>query len=1237
MAKRTDYHINLELDPRQYADTLTSLKQVNDMLKEIERTEQRIVNLQKADRSKMTETDFKSIRKAKNELAYKTIQLQQMAGNTNVHLDRKMSAQSGTGATQQLKQTAAEKQKFNEQMRRINLNVARKEAARNNELGSSGNTSQMYTPRPGGKPEVLVDFATQLEKQQRELSEASKHLINETKGFIRAGERAVITGRVNSYNAEQIRSSYSSIPDRDSRLKNHDTLNKIASGEININNMHEAKFGEPGTSAYQLNRLETVKLVAEKELNDIAERKAYTGKNSPEYITNESRIGEIQEELKSASGNKRTSLSTELTNLIGSNTKSEMTAEADRENEKRIRKLLEESSATLKELERLFEKSDQVARQIQETDIRETPHRNEWDGRIIERAFAISLASLLTAVNSVKNTYQSGMSTWESMGDTSISVGNRTGVANYTGLRSDFQESGLFIGKNGTEMLDIGNALLGSKGETTPDQLLALAQNTAEFSKFGNVSQDAATGFASSLFRDSQVKTADEQRDLHEGFLGALERSGMKGREEDQLKALQSIIDGQIKGRNVPKEELGRIVGLAGYISSIGGKSFQGENLENFMGGMSNGIQSADPNSTIGLLLGAASNPAFQGPNGRYEYKRVQEEGASAANLSQIIGGLLELNGGNAALTASNLDDIFGDLGVGIEEMKNFIEASGGNFSEEKIDKFLKSSEKTGEGTLDKNKENWEASSDFNKSVSELAKQMGELKVADNDLTDEMRELTGAINLWARDSALKSTMKAGATGLATGLGAFGGSAISAVMTQGLTKLMTSKFVLSKAAGAAGAGGFMGKVGGFVTKTFGGKTPTPPGFEGLGKVALGGADDAVGWGAKALGAGKGFLGKASKFLGPIAVAISAGKDIYDVAKSDNKWKTGGEKVGQWGGAAAGAKGGAALGTMVGPLGTIIGGAIGGIGGYFLGGKAGGGIGDKVGGWFNKSEEFSEKEVTNQQEKTQDKRNVNLSSESELVTKQEDIIRKSEMLLMTAKAQNGIIGTMNTLSSSSYGGGGVGGKSVGMGEYWTSQDVTKHDLASTVSTLTAADLNKWINSIAPKGSSMYNMGEAYMKASQESGLDPRYLVAHSALETGWGTSSYAKAGNFYGIGAFDNNADNALKYGNDSASQGIIEGAKWIAENYYKQGQTTLSSMRHNGGVHEYATDPLWDKKIAQIMQGSQGYTGTQQNINFATTVNYTGNGDSKDVADKVTNTMVSMIPDLFLNEYRAIPT
>lgn len=113
-----------------------------------------------------------------------------------------------------------------------------------------------------------------------------------------------------------------------------------------------------------------------------------------------------------------------------------------------------------------------------------------------------------------------------------------------------------------------------------------------------------------------------------------------------------------------------------------------------------------------------------------------------------------------------------------------------------------------------------------------------------------------------------------------------------------------------------------------------------------------------------------------------------------------------------------------------------------------------------------------------------------------------------------------------------------------------------------------------------------GQAFIDASKLSGLDPVYLLAHAGLESGWGGSQIARDKyNFFGIGAFDSNPYECSYVMGDSIYNGIIEGATWIARNYYEAGQTSLYTMRYNNGYNEYCSSNTWGYDITSIIQTS----------------------------------------------------
>jgi beta-N-acetylglucosaminidase len=138
------------------------------------------------------------------------------------------------------------------------------------------------------------------------------------------------------------------------------------------------------------------------------------------------------------------------------------------------------------------------------------------------------------------------------------------------------------------------------------------------------------------------------------------------------------------------------------------------------------------------------------------------------------------------------------------------------------------------------------------------------------------------------------------------------------------------------------------------------------------------------------------------------------------------------------------------------------------------------------------------------------------------------------------------------------------------------------------LSVADMNKIIDgwdSVVKNGTAFKGRGAAFIEAARETGLNPVYILAHAAYESAWGKSAIAKEkANFFGINATDTETyNNAYEMGY-SIDKGIIEGAKWVKQNYYDEGQTSLYSMIHGGKTYASAQD-RWVSNIVSIVNTS----------------------------------------------------
>ncbi|OPJ57976.1 Ig-like domain-containing protein [Clostridium oryzae] len=157
-------------------------------------------------------------------------------------------------------------------------------------------------------------------------------------------------------------------------------------------------------------------------------------------------------------------------------------------------------------------------------------------------------------------------------------------------------------------------------------------------------------------------------------------------------------------------------------------------------------------------------------------------------------------------------------------------------------------------------------------------------------------------------------------------------------------------------------------------------------------------------------------------------------------------------------------------------------------------------------------------------------------------------------------------------------------------------------------------KDLNTVLRGKGILEGMGQAYLDAGIANNVNPVYLVAHSLLETGNGTSALSNGSitvngqsiyNVYGIGAFDSDPDGAgskSAYSQQwfSVEEAIKGGAKFISSYYINNKYTpqdTLYEMRWNYDniYHQYATDISWAnkqvyniKKLVDMMQNSSFY-------------------------------------------------
>lgn len=120
--------------------------------------------------------------------------------------------------------------------------------------------------------------------------------------------------------------------------------------------------------------------------------------------------------------------------------------------------------------------------------------------------------------------------------------------------------------------------------------------------------------------------------------------------------------------------------------------------------------------------------------------------------------------------------------------------------------------------------------------------------------------------------------------------------------------------------------------------------------------------------------------------------------------------------------------------------------------------------------------------------------------------------------------------------------------------------------------------------------------FKNASTSLLMNPYYIACRAALESGYGSSQFAKGTvkdyegyyNFFGIQCYDSNPTVGAKYAKErnwnTVEISITEGANWVKDQYLDRGATTPYFFRYSGFWNKsYMTDAQAPEKEAQILK------------------------------------------------------
>lgn len=674
--------------------------------------------------------------------------------------------------------------------------------------------------------------------------------------------------------------------------------------------------------------------------------------------------------------------------------------------------------------------------QLNNSNVKVEADRNSTAGVIASRAPSIAIAGIGSFMAAIGGLYAKGATANAGMRDSTISLGQRTGNGDFRAIRKEAQTMGVEkqLGYKGADMLQFQEDALSNIGFTNKEDLASNTRALAEGSRAVPVDSETLSGFMNDQMRRGAVSGKDQIKAIQEGFLGAIQKSGMAGREKEQLNALKTLSDQSFSGRNGSNEELKQQMAMLTLLNKTGSRAVQGEQGAELMTSLSAGFQGSVWNNKASLLLGKGSQ--YQGLGGMYDLAGKQEEGATPENLQKIIGSVQKSvpndEKGQKYVLKSAMHGLFG-TNVTNDQIDGIMEAYGnGNLNEENINKIMNESESTGKDKYKKNADDYANSKEgmANRSEAVTEKQASSI----NDWGDALRGINS--KLGGIPPAMYA-LGAGMGALATALMTSGGmSLFSGKIKQKIGTLFSTKDTPTSAGGNF-----------FKTAKTAFKTGKSEGGLLKGVTDAGAAVRDVGKANIITDAGKS-TGKFSKFLGKAAMPIALATSALDIATSNDKVRSVGENAGGLAGGFAGGSIGATIGTMILPgVGTLIGGGIGSIAGSLLGDKAGGSLVDGTRKFFggeeayadevdtgtsaggqetlkgqeNKSGKQEERDMANKHVLSEKTRAENNAEEAANLAIYSKLLDRAQRVLNQARNQNGIFGNSKGANSSSDSGG------------------------------------------------------------------------------------------------------------------------------------------------------------------------------------------------------------------------
>ena len=602
--------------------------------------------------------------------------------------------------------------------------------------------------------------------------------------------------------------------------------------------------------------------------------------------------------------------------------------------------------------------------------------RGSFRATLEDRAPSIGMAAVGGTMAFIGSSYMQGETSNKNLRDDMFFRGNLFGNDDYREVRRNMYENSIDNGYGYDAQTTNAMAKSYLSYNEQVDSQEDLDKGINQFQRSGralNIDTELMSDAYSTIGKTGGMSGDTGLSTFTNTFVGALDKSKMSARSEEQLKSLESMVGLMGQNRDLSSSEISDAVAMQGLMASTGNKSLQGEKGANAINNMTEAMQGGINDPLMLQMMGYGSE--FTGREGRLKAQAELEKGATYDNINRIM----DFTGGGT----SAQEVLVNKMGVSTEQAEAFTEMyDNGDLSKENFNKYKEEIETEGEKKATKDSDNVKDSKENRMNQADQKEEFQNSKTADN--MSWIKEAKGAMaSLNNAGYLLTGAAIALAGSMGTSVGMAGGAT---VVRKASGKLGKTKFGgkiknsrLGQATGRAknkasnwwndgetpnnsgtGTGGGNPKPDSGGGNTTGG-IPTPGGETKSTKTNTNPSADPKpntggtgGTNAKnpstpnSKGGMKGLLKNGSKFgkgFGALGL-LTGGLGLLGSIK-DNDASGIGSSVGDMGGMYGGASLGATVGSFIMPgVGTAIGAGIGGLAGSSVGSRIGGYLGDKA---------------------------------------------------------------------------------------------------------------------------------------------------------------------------------------------------------------------------------------------------------------------------------------------------